>query len=252
MRKITTVLGLPDSIHGLLFDMDGVLTQTAVVHAEAWKQAFDTFMKRWSEEKGTEFTAFDKDKDYDEYVDGKPRLDGVRSFLESRDIKLPEGAADDASDAETVNGVGNAKNEILLKLIKQDGVKPYEGSVRYVHAALEQGLRCAVVSSSTNTHDILAAAGLGDLFEKVIDGNVVSHDHLHGKPAPDSYLAGAEAISVDPAHAAVFEDALSGVEAGRNGNFGYVVGVDRVGQADALREHGASTVVTDLAELLAA
>jgi beta-phosphoglucomutase family hydrolase len=244
------VLGLPDSIRGLLFDMDGVLTQTAVVHAEAWKQAFDAFLEKHAEAHGGTFEPFDKEKEYDEYVDGKSRLDGVRSFLESRGITLPEGSAEDPSDADTVNGVGNAKNDILLELIAKDGVKPYEGSVRYVHAALEQGLRCAVVSSSANTHDVLAAAGMGDLFEKIIDGNVVTRDHLHGKPAPDSYLAGAEAISVEPAHAAVFEDALSGVEAGRNGDFGYVVGVDRVGQADALREHGASIVVTDLAELL--
>jgi beta-phosphoglucomutase family hydrolase len=244
------VLGLPDSIQGLLFDMDGVLTQTAVVHARAWKQAFDDFLEPWAKAHGSEFTPFDSDRDYDEYVDGMPRLDGVRSFLKSRGIELPEGSAEDPSDAETVNGVGNHKQEILEALIKRDGVKPYEGSVRYVHAALEQGLRCAVVSSSANTHDVLSAAGIGDLFQTVIDGNTVAEDHLKGKPAPDSYLAGAEAISVEPAHAAVFEDALSGVEAGANGNFGCVVGVDRVGQADALRAHGATIVVSDLAELL--
>ncbi len=244
------MLGLPDSIHGLLFDMDGVLTQTAVVHAEAWKQAFDAFLHQRSEESHSDFTPFDKHSDYDEYVDGKSRLDGVRSFLDSRGIELPEGSADDAPDAATVNGVGNHKNDILLKLIKQDGVKPYEGSVRYVHAALEQGLRCAVVSSSANTHDVLAAAGMGDLFEQVIDGNTVAHDHLKGKPAPDAYLAGAKAIGIEPAHAAVFEDALSGVQAGASGHFGCVVGVDRVGQGDALKQHGADIVVTDLAELL--
>ncbi len=246
------MLGLPDSIRGLLFDMDGVLTQTAVVHAEAWKQAFDAFLKQRAEDQGDAFEPFDKDREYDEYVDGKSRLDGVRSFLESRGITLPEGSADDTSDAGTVNGIGNKKNDILLELIHRDGVKPYEGSVRYVHAALEQGLRCAVVSSSANTHDVLVAAGMGDLFEKVIDGNTVAQDHLNGKPAPDAYLAGAEAISVEPAHAAVFEDALSGVEAGANGHFGCVVGVDRVGQGEALRAHGAHIVVTDLAELLPA
>jgi beta-phosphoglucomutase family hydrolase len=246
------VLGLPDSIHGLLFDMDGVLTQTAVVHAEAWKQAFDGFLRRRAESDGGEFQPFDKASDYAEYVDGKPRLDGVRSFLNARGIELPEGAAEDASDAATVHGVGNAKNDILLELIHRDGVEPYEGSVRYVHAALERGLACAVVSSSANTHDVLAAAGLGDLFEKVIDGNTVARDHLAGKPAPDAYLAGAEAIGVEPGHAAVFEDALSGVEAGAKGHFGCVVGVDRVGQGDALRAHGADIVVTDLAELISA
>lgn len=246
------MLGLPDSIRGLLFDMDGVLTQTAVVHAEAWKQAFDALLERRAKDQGGHFDAFDKGKDYAEYVDGKPRLDGVRSFLGARGIDLPEGSADDGTDAATVNGVGNAKNQILLELIHQDGVKPFEGSVRYVHAALEQGLACAVVSSSANTHDVLAAAGMGDLFEKVIDGHTVARDHLNGKPAPDAYLAGAEAIGVEPAHAAVFEDALSGVEAGANGHFGCVVGVDRVGQADALRRHGADIVVGDLAELLGA
>jgi beta-phosphoglucomutase family hydrolase len=232
--------------------MDGVLTRTAEVHARAWKQAFDTFLERRAQAQGEPFEPFDTGKDYDEYVDGKPRLDGVRSFLDSRGITLPDGSADDAPDQATVNGVGNRKNEILLELIRTDGVEPYEGSVRYVHAALEQGLRCAVVSSSTNTHDVLAAAGMGDLFEKVIDGNVVTRDHLDGKPAPDSYLAGAEAIGVDPAHAAVFEDALSGVEAGANGHFGCVVGVDRVGQGEALSAHGADIVVTDLAQLLTA
>jgi beta-phosphoglucomutase family hydrolase len=242
------VLGLPDSIQGLLFDMDGVLTQTAVVHAEAWKQAFDAFLEQRAH--GGDFHPFDKDSDYDTYVDGLPRLDGVRAFLKSRGIELPEGSADDAADAATVHGVGNHKQAILEQLIHRDGVQPYDGSVRYVHAALEQGLRCAVVSSSANTHEVLAAAGLGDLFEKVIDGNTVAEDHLEGKPAPDAYLAGAEAISVEPAHAAVFEDALSGVEAGANGHFGCVVGVDRVGQADALRAHGADIVVGDLAELL--
>jgi beta-phosphoglucomutase-like phosphatase (HAD superfamily) len=164
--------------------MDGVLTRTAEVHARAWKQAFDTFLERRAQAQGEPFEPFDTGKDYDEYVDGKPRLDGVRSFLDSRGITLPDGSADDAPDQATVNGVGNRKNEILLELIRTDGVEPYEGSVRYVHAALEQGLRCAVVSSSTNTHDVLAAAGMGDLFEKVIDGNVVTRDHLDGKPAP--------------------------------------------------------------------
>jgi beta-phosphoglucomutase family hydrolase len=246
------VLGLPDAIRGLLFDMDGVLTRTAEVHAAAWKQAFDRFLQARADAQGGGFEPFDIHADYDEYVDGKPRLDGVRSFLDARGITLPEGAPDDASDAETVNGVGNRKNDILLELIHTDGVKPYDGSVRYVHLALEQGLRCAVVSSSANTHDVLAAAGLGDLFEKVIDGNVVARDQLNGKPAPDSYLAGAAALGIDPAHAAVFEDALSGVEAGRAGSFGCVVGVDRAGQAEALRAHGADIVVSDLAELLTA
>jgi beta-phosphoglucomutase family hydrolase len=245
------MLGLPDKIEALLFDMDGVLTQTAKVHAAAWKQTFDEFLRQRAQERGEKFVPFDVDKDYDEYVDGKPREDGVRSFLESRNIELPEGDADDAPDAPTIQGVGNNKNERVLKLIHEHGVEAYAGSVRYVEAAREAGLKRAVVSSSTNTHDVLAAAKLGDLFDTVIDGNVAHRDHLHGKPAPDTFLAGAKALGVEPGHAVVFEDALAGVQAGRAGKFGYVVGVDRVGQRDALKQRGADVVVDDLSELLA-
>lgn len=241
------VLGLPDNIDALLFDLDGVLTQTAKVHADAWKATFDAFLRS---RPGT-FVPFDRVRDYDEYVDGKPREDGVRSFLASRGIELPEGSPDDPVDAQTIQGVGNDKNTRLLKLIRERGVDAYEGSVRYVHAARSAGLRRAVVSSSTNCRDVLAAAGLDDLFDAVIDGTVAAREHLHGKPAPDTFLAGARALGVDPARAVVFEDALAGVEAGRAGAFGYVVGVDRVGQRDALRAHGADVVVGDLAELLA-
>jgi beta-phosphoglucomutase family hydrolase len=244
------MLGLPDGVRVLLFDMDGVLTKTATVHARAWKQAFDEFLKKWADEHGGEFVPFDAKDDYDEYVDGKPRNDGVRSFLESRGIKLPEGSDDDPPDAETIHGVGNRKNELLLKVIKTDGVEPYEGSVRYVKAARDAGFPRAVVSSSTNTQDVLAAAGIADLFDHVVDGLVANTEHLKGKPAPDTYLEGARELGVPASQAVVFEDALAGVEAGRAGKFGFVVGVDRVGQADALREHGADTVVKDLAELL--
>ena len=184
---------------------------------------------------------FDPVADYDEYVDGKPRNDGTRSFLESRGIKLPE---------PEIVALGNRKNELVLEMIHTRGVDPYEGSVRYVKAAREAGLRRAVVSSSTNTHDVLVAAGIVDLFEEVIDGRVAEREHLNGKPAPDTYQAGARVLGVTPAQAAVFEDALAGVESGRAGSFGIVVGVDRAGQADALREHGADIVVSDLAELL--
>lgn len=246
------MLGLPDKITALLFDLDGVLTQTAKIHAQAWKQTFDEFLRERAEQNGEAFIAFDKVSDYDEYVDGKPREDGVRSFLESRGIKLPEGDANDPSDATTVQGLGNNKNERVLKLIHEDGVQPYEGSVRYVRAAKQAGLKRAVVSSSTNCHDVLVAARIDDLFDTVVDGNVAHHDHLHGKPAPDTFLAGAAALGVEPADAVVFEDALAGVAAGRAGNFGYVIGVDRVGQRDALRSHGADVVVEDLAELLTA
>jgi beta-phosphoglucomutase family hydrolase len=244
------VLGLPDGITALLFDLDGVLTQTAKVHAEAWKQAFDEFLKARAEKTGEPFKEFDKHDDYDKYVDGLPRYDGVRNFLKSRGIELPEGKPDDPPDAETVCGLGNRKNELVLKLIREKGVEAYEGSVRYVKAARDEGLRRAVVSSSANCEDVLKAAGIDDLFEARIDGKVADEQHLKGKPAPDTFLAGARALGVEPSQATVFEDALAGVEAGRAGHFGYVVGVDRVGQADALREHGADTVVQDLDELL--
>ena len=243
-------LGLPDGIKACLFDLDGVLTQTAKVHAKAWKQMFDGYLRDRAKASGEEFRPFDARDDYDEYVDGKPRADGVRSFLQSRGIKLPDGEADDPPDAETVAGLGNRKNKIVLKLIDEQGVDPYEGSVRYVRAAIDAGLRRAVVSSSTNCRAVLEAAGIEDLFEKIVDGHVATKEGLAGKPAPDTYLAGARTLGVEPSAAAVFEDALAGVEAGRAGDFGYVVGVDRVGQAAALRKHGADIVVSDLAELL--
>lgn len=244
------MLGLPDKIEVLLFDMDGVLTQTAKVHAAAWKQTFDAFLRRHADRTGDEFVAFDQVGDYDAYVDGLPREDGVRSFLKSRGIELPEGSPDDPPDADTVAGVGNDKNRRVLQLIHDHGVEPYAGSVRYVHAARQAGLKRAVVSSSTNTHEVLAAAKLGDLFDAVIDGVTSQREHLHGKPAPDTFIAGARALGAVPAHAVVFEDALAGVAAGRAGSFGYVVGVDRVGQREALKAHGADIVVSDLAELL--
>jgi beta-phosphoglucomutase family hydrolase len=244
------MLGLPAGVTSCLFDLDGVLTQTAKVHAAAWKQMFDDYLRRRAEQTGAAFVEFDPVRDYDEYVDGKPRYDGVRSFLAARKIVLPEGATDDPPDAETIHGLGNRKNEIVLGLIRQRGVQPYAGSVRYVKAVHAAGLRRAVVSSSTNCRDVLIAAGIEELFEEVIDGVVAERDHLRGKPAPDTFLAGARALGVEPAQAAVFEDALAGVEAGRAGDFGFVVGVDRVGQTDALRAHGASVVVADLAELL--
>jgi beta-phosphoglucomutase family hydrolase len=231
------VLGLPDAITACLFDLDGVLTKTAKVHAAAWKQMFDAFLRETQGDDAAPFT----DHDYDAYVDGKTRYDGVRSFLDSRAI---------AHDEQLVHQLGDRKNELVLKLIHDHGVEPYEGSVRYLKAARDAGLRRAVVSSSANCHDVLVAAGIEDLLEARIDGVTVEERHLRGKPAPDMFLEGARALGVQPAQAAVFEDALAGVEAGRAGNFGHVVGVDRVGQAQALREHGADVVVQDLAELL--
>ncbi len=242
------MLGLPDGVTACLFDLDGVLTQTAKVHAAAWKQTFDEYLRQRD---GEGFQEFDIVSDYDEYVDGKPRYDGVRSFLQSRGIELPEGSPDDPPSQETICGIGNRKNDLVVKLITDEGVEAYEGSVRYVEAARDAGLRRAVVSSSANCKDVLIAAGIEDLFEERIDGIVAEREHLKGKPAPDTFLAGARALGVEPAQAAVFEDALAGVHAGRAGEFGFVVGVDRVGQAQALREHGASVVVQDLGELLA-
>jgi beta-phosphoglucomutase family hydrolase len=233
-----------------LFDLDGVLTQTAKVHAAAWKNMFDALLRLRAERSGTAFVPFDSAGDYDTYVDGKPRLDGTRSFLQSRAIELPEGSPGDPPDAETLHGLGTRKNDMVLRMIHDNGVEPYEGSVRYVHAVRDAGLARAVVSSSTNCRDVLAAARIEDLFDARVDGVIAERDHLQGKPAPDTFLAGARALGVQPAQAVVFEDALSGVEAGRAGSFGLVVGVDRVGQAGALRQHGADVVVKDLSELL--
>ncbi|MFJ9865982.1 HAD family hydrolase [Streptomyces sp. NPDC101165] len=244
------MLGLPARVRSCLFDLDGVLTQTAKVHAAAWKEMFDTYLRERATREGTQFVPFDAVDDYDEYVDGRPRADGVRTFLAARGVHLPEGTPDDTPQAETVNGLGNRKNDLVLRRIREDGVEPYEGSVRFVHAVREAGLRCAVVSSSANCRDVLAAAGIEDLFDQRIDGVVATERRLRGKPAPDTYLEAARVLGTDPDAAAVFEDALAGVEAGRAGRFGVVVGVDRVGQADQLRAHGADIVVRDLAELL--
>jgi beta-phosphoglucomutase family hydrolase len=244
------MLNLPGGITTCLFDLDGVLTQTARIHAQAWKEMFDGFLRDWAQRTGAPFEPFDRPTDYDEYVDGLPRLDGVRSFLESRGIDLPMGLPSDPPKDETVHALGTRKNDLVLELIRQQGVEPYEGSVRFVEAAREQGLRRAVVSSSTNCHDVLVAAGIDDFFEARIDGVVAERDNLDGKPAPDTFLAGARLLGAEPAEAAVFEDALAGVQAGRAGDFGWVVGVDRTGQGEALSRRGADVVVEDLAELL--
>jgi beta-phosphoglucomutase family hydrolase len=244
------VLGLPDGTRGCLFDLDGVITKTAAVHDAAWQEMFDSVLRERSRLTGEPFVPFDPVADYENFVDGKPRADGTRSFLQSRGIELPEGSSGDPPDAQTVQGLSNRKNEILLRRIHSDGVEVYPGSIRYVRAARDAGLRRAVVSSSANTHDVLAAAHIGDLFEVVIDGLVAEREHLQGKPAPDTFLAGARALRLEPGEAVVFEDAQAGVAAGRAGRFGCVIGVDRLGQADALREHGADVVVADLAELL--
>jgi beta-phosphoglucomutase family hydrolase len=239
------MLGLPDGVTACLFDMDGVVTKTAVVHAAAWKQMFDEFLQTQPGQ-----APFDSVKDYDDYVDGKPRLEGTESFLESRHISLPTGDPDDKPGSPTVYGLSNRKNELVLEVLKRDGVEVYPGSRRYIDAVRKAGLKTAIVSSSANTEAVLQAGGVADLFDARVDAGVAKERGLHGKPAPDTFLEAARMLGAAPAAAAVYEDALAGVAAGHAGKFGLVVGVDRVGQADALRAHGADVVVKDLADLL--
>jgi beta-phosphoglucomutase family hydrolase len=234
------MLKLPDGITACLFDLDGVITQTAKLHSAAWKEMFDTFLRERAEETGEPFEEFTP-SDYDRYVDGRPRLDGVRTFLAARGIE-PED--------ELVRGLGDIKNDLVLKLIRERGVEVYDGSIDFVKEAKREGLRRAVVSSSANTREVLQSVGIEDLFEAVVDGIVAQREGLPGKPAPDTFIAGARALDAEPAQSVVFEDALAGVEAGRAGGFGYVVGVNRTGQRDALAEHGADIVVDDLGELI--
>jgi beta-phosphoglucomutase family hydrolase len=240
------MIGLPDGITAVLFDLDGVLTSTADLHREAWKQTFDAFLR---EREGADFTPF-TDRDYTDHVDGRPRADGVREFLASRGIHLPEGDPDDPGDATTVNGLGNRKNALVNRMIAERGVDPYPGSVRYLRAAQDAGLAIGVVTSSANGATVLDAAGLDHFIRARVDGNTIREQGLRGKPAPDSFLAGARSLGVAPENTAVFEDAQAGVQAGKAGGFGYVVGVNRADQADALRAQGADVVVDDLAELL--
>ena len=244
------MFGLPDEVTACLFDMDGVVTQTAVVHAAAWKEMFDDFLRQRAASTGTEFVPFDPHAEYDAYVDGKPRLDGTRSFLESRGIDLPEGTPEDPPGTPTINGLSNRKNDLVLAKLAAGGVKVYDGTVTYIRSVREKGISTAIVSSSANTQQVLDSAGLAGLFDVRVDGVVAKERGLHGKPAPDTFLAAAQALKVPASRAAVFEDALAGVEAGRAGHFALVVGVDRVGQAAELRQHGADIVVQDVAELL--
>ena len=244
------MLGLPEAITACLFDMDGVITQTAKVHDAAWKEMFDAFLRDWSASHDQPFVPFDPVADYEQYVDGKPRLEGTASFLESRGIELPMGEESDPPGTPTIWGLGNKKNDLIQQVIERDGVQAYEGSVRYVNAAREAGLRTAIVSSSANTEAVLKAAGVDGLFEVRVDHQVAEADHLRGKPAPDTFLEAARLLGVEAANATVYEDALAGVAAGRAGKFGFVIGVDRVGQATELHAHGADVVVKDLADLL--
>jgi len=243
-------LGLPPNIAACLFDLDGVLTQTAKVHARAWKETFDAFLKERARRTGSEFRPFDEVADYDEYVDGKPREEGVRSFLAARHISLPEGMENDPPHAESVHVLANRKDALFLQLIHTQGVEPYEGSALYVQAAREAGLKLAVVTSSRHCDEVLTAARIRVRFDAQMDGNVAHAKGLRGKPAPDTYLEAARMVGASPADSAVYEDALAGVQAGHAGGFGMVIGVDRAGQAEALRTHGADIVVTDLADLM--
>lgn len=246
------MLGLPDESAACLFDLDGVLTRTAAVHAAAWKEMFDGYLRERAERAGEPFTEFDPVKDYGRYVDGKKREDGTRSFLESRGIELPEGVPDDPPETESVRGLGNRKNALVLKFIEEKGVETFDGSIDYVRAARAAGLKTAVVSSSANTVQVLRTVGITELFDARVDGVTAAERNLPGKPAPDMFLEGARELGVPAARAVVFEDAIAGVQAGRAGGFAYVVGVNRVdgAHAEALAGHGADIVVSDLSELL--
>jgi beta-phosphoglucomutase family hydrolase len=240
----------PQKFDAVLFDMDGVLTATAKVHAASWKKMFDDFLKKSSAESGEPFTPFDIGTDYKLYVDGKLRDEGVSSFLESRDIKLPFGEAGDPPDCETVIGLGNRKNELVTKIIETEGVDIYEGSIALVRLLRQEGIKIAVVSASKNCEKVLNVTGITDLFDVMVDGNVAARLGLPGKPAPDTFLKAAEMLDTEPARAVVVEDAISGVQAGKAGNFGLVIGVDRHGEPESLRNNGADIVVDDLDKLL--
>lgn len=244
------MFGLPGHIRACLFDLDGVLTPTAEVHAAAWKELFDEVLREHANRAGTPYVPFDLVGDYERYVDGKPRVDGTRSFLESRQIHLPEGGPDDPPDAETIAGLSARKNGYFTTILRRDGVKPFPDAVRYLEAVRSAGFRLAVVSSSRNCEEVMRAAGLTDQVEVRVDGVVAIAERLPGKPAPDTFLAAAQRLGVTANEAAVFEDALAGVAAGRAGKFGCVVGVARSGGAEELLAHGADLVVSDLEELL--
>ena len=239
-----------DQYDAVLLDLDGVITDTASVHAACWKQMFDEYLQRRATQRNEAFRPFDIAMDYRHYVDGKPRFDGVRDFLASRDIQLPEGSPDDPSVAETVGGLGNRKNDLVNRIIEEKGVEPYEGSVKLIHELRRGGFKIAVVTSSQNCAAVLKSAKLEDFFDVQVDGNTIHAQHLSGKPAPDTFLTAAKLLNVEPARAIVIEDAISGVEAGRAGNFGLVIGVARKGNVEELQQHGAHLVVHDLSELV--
>jgi HAD superfamily hydrolase (TIGR01509 family) len=246
-------VGLDAAVRACLFDLDDVLTATSAIHAEAWKKTFDTFLRAYDVRSMRHDAPFDVHADYENHVEGRPSAEGIRAFLESRGIRVPEGDADDAPGTETVHGISAAKQWAFLSLLEARGPHVAEGSVRFVRAARQAGLPCAVVTCSADCDAVLAAAGIADLFQATVDGRVIVRRGLLGKPAPDEYLAAAAALGVEPAHTAVFEASLAGVEAARAGGFAEVIGVDRRGggHGERLRERGADPVLGDLAELLA-
>ena len=239
-----------DRYDAVLLDLDGVITDTANLHAECWKHMFDEYLQKRAMQRGESFRPFEIATDYRLYVDGKPRFDGVRDFLASRDIRLPEGTPDDAPQRETVGGLGNRKNDLVNKLIEERGVEPYQGSVRLIHQLRDRGFKIAVVTSSQNCTAVLKAAKLDTFFEVRVDGNTIRAQHLAGKPAADTYLEAAKLLGVEPARSVVIEDAISGVQAGANGKFGLVIGVARKANAKDLQQRGAHLVVKDLGELV--
>ena len=250
MVEKTTHTITRDRYDAVLFDLDGVITDTAKLHAACWKQMFDEYLQKRATERGEAFRPFDLANDYRLYVDGKPRFDGVRDFLTSRGIQLPEGSPDDPPQLDTVGGLGNRKNELVNEIIHDTGVEPYEGSVKLIQRLRHDGFKIAVVTSSQNCGTVLKAAKLDALFEARVDGNMIHAQNLAGKPAPDTYLAAAKLLGVEPARSIVIEDAIVGVEAGQTGKFGLVIGVARKGNAEELRQHGAQVVVNDLGELV--
>jgi beta-phosphoglucomutase family hydrolase len=238
-----------DRYDAVLFDLDGVITNTAHLHAACWKQMFDEYLQQRAAQRGNAYRPFDLVSDYRLYVDGKPRYSGVRDFLASRDIQLPEGDPGDPPQAETVAGLGNRKNELVHKAIA-NGVETFGGTVTFIDQLRRQGFKIAVVTSSKNCGAVLKAAGLDHLFETRVDGNVIQAERLRGKPAPDGFLMAARLLGVEPSRAVVIEDAISGVQAGIDGRFGLVVAVAREDNAGELQRHGAHLVVNDLSELV--
>jgi beta-phosphoglucomutase family hydrolase len=234
----------------VLFDLDGVITDTANLHARCWKKMFDEYLQKRAKQRGDAFRPFDIAADYRLYVDGKPRFDGVHDFLKSRGIELPEGSPEDPSEAETVCGLGNSKDDLVNDAIAEFGVEPYDGSVRFIRQLHRDGFKIAVVTSSQNCTAVLEAAKLDDFFKVRVDGNIILAEHLRGKPAPDTFLLAAQLLGVEPRRTVVLEDAISGVQAGSVGNFGLVIGIARKGDAEELKRHGAHLVVRDLDELV--